>query len=165
MRFLFPGLLKKINLTNLGDNVIKNFRKFCINNKKKILLVAFGTGGIFTYLFKNYYQNHNEFHFHEDNLIKDKLDLHIEEFQKRYYNTIYMFSSFVAIAYGVILDDLDLKYEREILINDEGENFALDWVPFESIKNEKGNLSKKTSTPIVILIPGITGDSEETYMK
>ena len=45
-----------------------------------------------------------------------------------------------------------MEYEREIIYDHRGENFALDWLK----ENDEEKLKKK---PIVMLIPGLTGHS------
>ena len=45
-----------------------------------------------------------------------------------------------------------VNYEREIIYDKIGENIALDWIHNKQFENDK--------QPIVIICPGLTGDSE-----
>lgn len=54
-----------------------------------------------------------------------------------------------------------VDYNREIIHDETGENYALDWVDVHSYYDNK----KTEELPIAMLIPGLTGSSNSAYIK
>ncbi len=80
----------------------------------------------------------------------------------KYPITAYLPFRFMQVIYGNRFDNREfVEYIREIVYDQNGENFALDWGSVHALHEEK--VSEKT--PIVILLPGLTGGSESQYMK
>lgn len=144
---LILNFFQKLKFPSISDQV-----------KKRLAITISSLGIITAYYIENYYKNENQFYFNSENPFNNKIESNIEEFKSKYYKTPYFFSRCVSMFYGNIVDNLDLSYNREIIHDKKGENFALDWV--DSQKN-----NKNTKQPIVIVVPGITGDSSLPYVK
>jgi predicted alpha/beta-fold hydrolase len=64
------------------------------------------------------------------------------------------------IIYGNTLDKRhQINYKREILLTPDGENLALDWDDTD-LKNKEAE-----SSPIVIYLPGLSGNSTSSYVR
>lgn len=61
------------------------------------------------------------------------------------------------------------SYRREIFHSSDGGSFALDWLLSSDVLGSTANkntaISKNSSTPIVIVVPGLTSDSSAPYVK
>ncbi|XP_057858165.1 uncharacterized protein LOC131067217 isoform X2 [Cryptomeria japonica] len=61
------------------------------------------------------------------------------------------------------------EYQRQIFLSLDGETIALDWLIDNDIVKRPASLnmpiSENNSTPIVIVIPGLTSDSKDPYIK
>ncbi|XP_004496351.1 embryogenesis-associated protein EMB8-like [Cicer arietinum] len=61
------------------------------------------------------------------------------------------------------------KYKRQLFTTPDGGTLALDWVTSSDVSGNALNVdnvvTKDESTPIVILIPGLTSDSSSPYLK
>lgn len=54
-----------------------------------------------------------------------------------------------------------VDYNREIIHDNLGENYALDWADLHSYYDNK----KTEELPIAMIIPGLTGSSNSSYIK
>jgi predicted alpha/beta-fold hydrolase len=64
------------------------------------------------------------------------------------------------IIYGNTLDQRhQINYDREIVNTPDGENLALDWDDPQLLK------TSSDSSPIVIFLPGLTGNSTSPYIR
>ncbi|CAI9114698.1 OLC1v1015477C1 [Oldenlandia corymbosa var. corymbosa] len=61
------------------------------------------------------------------------------------------------------------KYRREIFHASDGGTFALDWLTSYDVSQDSttksSSISKDDTTPIVVVIPGLTSDSGSPYLK
>ena len=64
------------------------------------------------------------------------------------------------IIYGNTIDNRhQIVYDQDIIIAPDGENLALDWDSEKELKNKSSNM------PIVIFLPGLTGNSTSPYIR
>ncbi|KAJ1703231.1 hypothetical protein LUZ63_003010 [Rhynchospora breviuscula] len=61
------------------------------------------------------------------------------------------------------------KYNRQIYITHDGGTIALDWLLFSDVAGGSSQLptgiSKEDSTPLLVMVPGLTSDSASAYVK
>ncbi|KAF1002092.1 hypothetical protein AG4045_029004 [Apium graveolens] len=60
------------------------------------------------------------------------------------------------------------SYKREIFLSSDGGTFALDWLMSSDVipsENENDLTWEKDTTPIVVIIPGLTSDSDASYIR
>lgn len=67
----------------------------------------------------------------------------------------------MGVIYGVFRKGDHVDYEREILHDIDGENFALDWADIHSYYDNK----ETEELPIALLLPGLTGGSNSNYIR
>ena len=81
------------------------------------------------------------------------------------YRTSFMLPfRFMEIIYGSIFDKRDyFKYKREIIDSFDGEKLVLDWGALHAKVNELGN--NINTVPIVVVLPGLSGNSSAPYLK
>ncbi|XP_017244933.1 embryogenesis-associated protein EMB8 isoform X2 [Daucus carota subsp. sativus] len=60
-------------------------------------------------------------------------------------------------------------YRREIFHSSDGGSFALDWLLSSDVlgssANKNADISKNSTTPIVVVVPGLTSDSSAPYVR
>ncbi|KAF0919322.1 hypothetical protein E2562_029172 [Oryza meyeriana var. granulata] len=56
-------------------------------------------------------------------------------------------------------------YKRQLYTVHDGGTIALDWLLAADSKDTDGILSKDASTPLVVIVPGLTSDSAAAYVK
>ena len=90
---------------------------------------------------------------------------YIYQFRMPYYRTSFMLPiRCLEIIYGSLFDNKHFfRYDREIIHSYDGENLALDWGSLHAKFEDKNqDLSK---VPIVVLLPGLSGSSNASYIK
>lgn len=92
-----------------------------------------------------------------DGKFKNFLALHVPILQEKYWPTLWCFESRLQTALASLLRSIypNVKYSREILELNDGGQVALDWL-------EDGC---PANAPIVIILPGLTGDSQSQYVR
>ncbi|KDR20893.1 phospholipase ABHD3-like isoform X2 [Zootermopsis nevadensis] len=92
-----------------------------------------------------------------DGKFKDFLSLHLPILQEKYWPTLWCFESRLQTAFANVLRSLypKVEYWRETLKLSDGGQLALDWL-------EEGC---PTNAPIIIILPGLTGDSQSQYIR
>lgn len=92
-----------------------------------------------------------------DGKFKNFLTLHVPILQEKYWPTLWCYESRLQTAFACLFRSVypNVKYRREILRLNDGGQVALDWL-------EDGC---PANAPIVIILPGLTGDSQSQYVR
>ncbi|TVU36349.1 hypothetical protein EJB05_18281, partial [Eragrostis curvula] len=56
-------------------------------------------------------------------------------------------------------------YKRQLYTVHDGGTVALDWLPASDLEGADGFISKDASTPLAVVVPGLTSDSSAAYVK
>ncbi|KAK7866133.1 hypothetical protein R5R35_004782 [Gryllus longicercus] len=89
---------------------------------------------------------------------RDFLEDHVPILKEKYWPTFWCFESRLQTIFASLLRSKflpDIKYRREILRLSDGGEVGLDWL-------EDGCVP---SSPIIIILPGLTGESQADYVK
>ncbi|XP_072041838.1 phospholipase ABHD3-like [Amphiura filiformis] len=82
---------------------------------------------------------------------------------ERFWPTVWCFSGRLqTIAQGILntMNIVSVDYRREMVHTPDGGEIAIDWAD-----NDDGSPYETSERPIVIIIPGLAGSSEEDYIK
>ncbi|XP_069703018.1 phospholipase ABHD3-like [Periplaneta americana] len=92
-----------------------------------------------------------------DGKFKDFLSKHVPALQEKYWPSLWCFEARFHTAFASLLRSIqrDIKYKREILNMSDGGHVGLDWL-------ETGC---PDGAPIMLILPGLTGDSQSSYVK
>ncbi|XP_071441327.1 phospholipase ABHD3 [Hetaerina americana] len=90
---------------------------------------------------------------------RNYLETNVPILREKYWPTVWCFESRIQTVLASVLRSSilpDINYRREILKLKDGGEVALDWM-----ENEEGN----EKSPVVIILPGLTGASQAEYVK
>lgn len=98
--------------------------------------------------------------------LKPHLLEHCPTLEQHYWPTIWAINCHVSTLSRFILQkDIDIEYYRTILKMPDGGEVGLDWGQRSRDKKEGGRLYMCADAPILLLLAGLTGSSDDTYIK
>ncbi|KAK1386820.1 Embryogenesis-associated protein EMB8 [Heracleum sosnowskyi] len=88
---------------------------------------------------------------------------------RRYYATPWLASPHLqTMLLDFVAKPPKFSYKRQIFLSSDGGTFALDWLMSSNVipsENENDTIWEKDTTPIVVVIPGLTSDSNAAYIR
>lgn len=160
-------LLSKISVKSV------NFPKLLINRKNYLKkFIGFSTGCVIIHLI--YINKDRTIKFiHKDTKNNQEIINSIKDLKSKIYiQSPFFFSRCFEILYGNYEKRDMIKYQREIIYTKNGENIAVDYCLPSKNKNQNPkkpvqniNKNKKKTPPIAIIIPGLSGNSDASYIR
>lgn len=147
---------KRTDTVNIHDQI-----NFLRKTKKYIYLISFSTMAYF--FFSSIYNTDIELTYKKNNLNNSVFKALNELRIKKFSSTFYLPTRFIQIVYGNRVDSREfLEYTPQILkLPSHSEQLVLNKFPLYSAFQEK----ETSSTPIVLAIPGLSGNAKAEYMK
>ncbi|XP_062207606.1 uncharacterized protein LOC133909265 isoform X2 [Phragmites australis] len=104
--------------------------------------------------------------FHPDSEIYHRVASKCRSLHERYLATPWLASPHLQTLFlGISGKPPSFTYKRQLYTVRDGGTIALDWLLASDLEDADGFISKDSSTPLVVVVPGLTSDSAAAYVK